>query len=32
MIFGGYGMQVVIWKSPKALSGLLRLFFGIKKK
>ncbi|MBQ3431907.1 MAG: stage V sporulation protein SpoVM [Clostridia bacterium] len=25
-------MQVVIWKSPKALSGLLRMFFGIKKK
>ncbi|MBQ3432649.1 MAG: stage V sporulation protein SpoVM [Clostridia bacterium] len=25
-------MQVVIWKSPKAISGLLRMFFGIKKK
>lgn len=25
-------MQVVLIKSPKALRGLLRLFFGIKKQ
>ncbi|MBR0415434.1 MAG: stage V sporulation protein SpoVM [Clostridia bacterium] len=25
-------MQIVIWKSPKALSGILRAVFGIKKK
>ena len=24
-------MQVVVWKSPKALSGFLRRVFGIKK-
>ena len=29
--FGG-SMQIVIWKSPKALSGILRAVFGMKKK
>ncbi|MBQ2751076.1 MAG: stage V sporulation protein SpoVM [Oscillospiraceae bacterium] len=24
-------MKVVVFKSPKALGGILRLFFGIKK-
>ena len=25
-------MKVVVWKSPKALRGILRLMFGIKKE
>lgn len=25
-------MKVVVWKSPKAFSGILRLIFGIKKQ
>lgn len=25
-------MKVVVWKSPKILSGILRLLFGIKKE
>lgn len=25
-------MKVVVWKSPKALCGILRLLFGIKKE
>ncbi|MBQ6380139.1 MAG: stage V sporulation protein SpoVM [Clostridia bacterium] len=28
---GGGTMQVVVWKSPKALGSILRLVFGIKK-
>ncbi len=29
---GGAAMQVVVIKSPKCLSGLLRRLFGIKKE
>lgn len=25
-------MKVVVWKSPKLLSGILRMLFGIKKE
>jgi len=25
-------MKIVVWKSPKALSGILRRLFGIKKE
>lgn len=25
-------MKVVVWKSPKAFSGILRILFGIKKQ
>ncbi|MBE6818803.1 MAG: stage V sporulation protein SpoVM [Ruminococcaceae bacterium] len=25
-------MQIVVWKSPKALSGILRAVFGMKKR
>ncbi|MCH5190833.1 MAG: stage V sporulation protein SpoVM [Oscillospiraceae bacterium] len=29
---GGFLMKVVVYKSPKILSSILRLFFGIKKE
>ncbi|HIS77164.1 MAG TPA: stage V sporulation protein SpoVM [Candidatus Merdivicinus excrementipullorum] len=29
---GGFGMKIIVIKSPKYLSGLLRLIFGIKKE
>ncbi|MBE7002931.1 MAG: stage V sporulation protein SpoVM [Ruminococcaceae bacterium] len=29
---GGETMKIVVWKSPKALSGILRRLFGIKKE
>ena len=29
---GGFFMKIVVLKSPKCLSGLLRLIFGIKKE
>lgn len=29
---GGYGMRVVVVKSPKVFSGLLRRLFGIRKE
>ena len=32
LIFGGFGMKVVLFKSPKFMSGILRLIFGIKKQ
>ncbi len=25
-------MKVVVWRSPKAFSGILRILFGIKKQ
>ncbi|MBQ9460182.1 MAG: stage V sporulation protein SpoVM [Oscillospiraceae bacterium] len=29
---GGESMKIVVWKSPRALSGILRLLFGIKRE
>ncbi|MBO4913695.1 MAG: stage V sporulation protein SpoVM [Oscillospiraceae bacterium] len=29
---GGERMKIVIWKSPKLFSGILRRLFGIKKE
>lgn len=31
LLLGGLGMKVVSFRSPKFLSGILRLIFGIKK-
>jgi len=28
---GGKQMKIVVWKSPKMLSGILRMIFGIRK-
>ncbi|MCR4925380.1 MAG: stage V sporulation protein SpoVM [Clostridiales bacterium] len=31
-MIGGYIMKIVVFRSPKVFSGILRLIFGIKKQ
>jgi len=30
-ILGGKSMKIIVWKSPKALSSLLRRMFGVRE-